>query len=293
MCELLALARVPGPASVAWLEAFHRRGGQLGPHADGWGIAALTWPRREDGTTAQAPEVDRYREASPASASAFAATVRARLLEGDGDRKAGSEHAERLVLCHIRKATQGARTLRNTQPFVRELGGRLHVFAHNGDLPGAEQAFAVERCGPCRPVGDTDSERLFCALLKALQPLWCAQEPGEVPPLDARMEVVGSVAARARALGPANFFYSDGDAVIVHAHERTQPHGAVGPPGLLLRRLPGEGGAPGGLLLASVPFTLGGDRTEPGVGEAPWEPLAPGELLALREGRVVARTPPP
>ena len=294
MCELLALARVPRTAGVAWLEAFHRRGGRLGPHADGWGIAAMSGSPRDGssgaatGAAVPGPEVACYREASPASASAFAAVVRERLLGSAGDGPAPVAPDD-VVLCHIRKATQGARALRNTQPFVRELAGRLHVFAHNGDLPGAPAALATHRCGPCHPVGDTDSEQLFCALLEALQHLWCAQAPGQVPPLGARLGFVESVATRARALGPANFLSADGDALFVHAHERTQPDGQVRPPGLLLRRLAQEGDAPRGLLVASVPFTAEGQREAPHAGEPLWEPLGRGEVIAIRRGRVADR----
>jgi predicted glutamine amidotransferase len=56
--------------------------------------------------------------------------------------------------------------MKNCQPFVRELGGRVHVFAHNGDLDiGALRAKLP--LGGFRPVGDTDSEYAFCALLGA------------------------------------------------------------------------------------------------------------------------------
>jgi len=49
-----------------------------------------------------------------------------------------------LVMSHLRHATQGEVWLRNTQPFARELGGRMHLFAHNGWLPGIEQRLARE-----------------------------------------------------------------------------------------------------------------------------------------------------
>ena len=44
----------------------------------------------------------------------------------------------RNVIAHIRKATQGAVSLQNCHPFVRELWGRNWVFAHNGDLEGVQ-----------------------------------------------------------------------------------------------------------------------------------------------------------
>ena len=78
---------------------------------------------------------------------------------------------ELLALSHIRRATRGPVSLANTQPFARELGGRTHVFAHNGDLPGIEKisALPLERD---HPVGQTDSEYAFCALLAHMESLW-------------------------------------------------------------------------------------------------------------------------
>ena len=68
-----------------------------------------------------------------------------------------------LAISHIRCATRWAVALSNTQPFARELAGRMHVFAHNGDLPGIERTgtLAFDRY---RPVGTTNSEHAFCAL---------------------------------------------------------------------------------------------------------------------------------
>jgi glutamine amidotransferase len=68
------------------------------------------------------------------------------------------------VIAHTRRATRGTRSYPNAQPFIRELAGRIHLFAHNGDLPGIfeSKAFQPERFNP---IGETDSERAFCVLL--------------------------------------------------------------------------------------------------------------------------------
>jgi glutamine amidotransferase len=197
------------------------------------------------------------------------------------------------VLSHIRKATQGGPALRNCQPFVRELGGAMHAFAHNGDLElrGLRARLPL---GMHRPVGETDSEYAFCALLERLRELWLAAEG--VPPFAHRLAIVSGFASTIRDLGPANFIYSDGDALFAHGHKRMH-EGAARPPGLhvLSRRCARSGGAfdTEGLsivssageqkvvLLASVPLT-----NEPG-----WQPLGEGELLAARRGAIVTRQP--
>jgi glutamine amidotransferase len=86
--------------------------------------------------------------------------------------------------------------------------------------------------GARRPVGQTDSEHAFCALLERLLPLW---QDGRVPPLDTRVALLAEFASDLRALGPANFLYADGDALFAHGNRRIQPAlGRIEPPGLWL-----------------------------------------------------------
>jgi predicted glutamine amidotransferase len=263
MCELFAMsARHPSTVTLS-LEEFSRRGGLSGPHKDGWGIV---W--YEDG------DVRLLKEASPAAGSACVRFVQ--------------EHPIRssLVISHIRKATQGKVATRNCQPFIRELGGTWHSFAHNGDLSGLADDNRF-RAGAFRPVGETDSEQAFCALLERLRPLWHAG----CPSMQARLEVITRFAGELRELGPANFLYNDGDTLFAHGHRRYQADGTIRPPGLwrLARHcdaggeLNAEGlsinaqGEQDVLLLASVPLSS----------EA-WVPLAEGCVLAVRQGCLVA-----
>ncbi|MEO5694533.1 MAG: class II glutamine amidotransferase, partial [Usitatibacter sp.] len=116
-----------------------------------------------------------------------------------------------LAISHIRHATRGAVRFSNTQPFMRELGGRMHVFAHNGDLPGIEGS-AVLAPGPYRQLGQTDSEAAFCALMARMRRLW---DGGDMPSLQARMSLVAAFACDLRALGPANFLYADGEVLAI------------------------------------------------------------------------------
>ena len=183
--------------------------------------------------------------------------------------------------------------LSNTQPFARELGGRMHVFAHNGDLPDIERSkdLAFDRY---RPVGTTDSEHAFCALLERLLQLWRPTAPP--PPLEQRLSVISNFAADLRKLGHANFLYADGDALFAHGHRRIQPAtGEIAPPGLFF--LPcwcadtdqpvhaqGVSIAPGfqeGLLIASVPLT-----------DEKWRPFAEGEVVAVAAGKLLGTSMP-
>ena len=270
MCELFAVSsRTPTVVDFT-LERLAERGGLEGPNKDGWGLAYY-----QDG------DVLLLREPKPASQSELV-----RFMEQKGP-------PSRFVVSHIRHATRGGIALRNTQPFQRELGGKAHVFAHNGTLKDIEACCDIENYRFHR-IGETDSEYAFCCLLQRLAPLWDGCDD-EAPDADERLAVVSEFAAWLRPMGPANFIYSDGDMLFAHAHRRTQKDGRIAPPGLhMLRRqcdeTPPDLTASGiGLppmpqemsLLASVPLT----------GEA-WEPLAEGEVVALRDGEARSRSVP-
>lgn len=263
MCELFALSsRLPATVAMS-LEAFSRHGGLTGPHKDGWGIAYY-----------EGLDVRLIRDTTAAA-------------DSDWVRFLG-EHPLRssLVISHIRRATMGETLLGNTQPSVRELGGRMHVFAHNGHMEGIRDLPSL-RPGFHRPIGNTDSEYAFCALLARLESLWLSDS---TPTDNDRLAVVESFATELRPLGPSNFLYSDGDLLVAHGHRRTQVSGAIEPPGLwrLQRTCPatGEGFNAEGLnvspegqqvmLLASVPLT-----------DEPWQPLGEGEVLAIRNARAL------
>lgn len=265
MCELLAMSsRFPATVRLSF-EQLAAHGGCSGPHVDGWGVGFYD-------------DYDAFvlREPAPACYSAQAKWLREQQVRSQ------------IVIAHIRKATQGVRALKNTQPFTRELAGRIHTFAHNGNLPGihAHPEFGL---GRFRPVGDTDSEHAFCALLGHMALLW----QDEVPPsLDARLRLVSDFAGQLAQRGQANFLYSDGEALFAHGNQRHQPDGQVRAPGLhMLRRHCAHPQPPTGgpeftmasefadqevILFASVPLS-----------DEAWRPLAEGEVVMAVQGGVV------
>ena len=264
MCELLAMSSLRPARLTFSLETLAAHGSAGGRYRDGWGAAFY-----------QGKDVALFREPTAAGDSPLV-----RFLESQGP-------STTLAISHIRRATRGEVTLSNTQPFLRELAGRAHVFAHNGNLPNIEQcANLVYDC--YHPVGTTDSEHAFCALLERVRGLW--ELADQVPPLDQRLAVVSQFAADLRQLGPANFLYADGDALFAHGHRRIQAAGDITPPGLFLlsRRCAdadepvnasGVSVAPGFqevLLIASVPLT-----------DENWRPFAEGELVAVSAGQMV------
>ena len=263
VCELVGLSAA-NPIDLTFSVAqLARRGGYEAANVEGWGLAAYE-------------DFDVYlaREPRPASDSRLRECMEKHLP------------ATQLAISHLRQATLGLKCLRNTQPFVRTLGARKHVFAHNGHLPDLLQG--TQEMGRWRPVGDTDSEIAFGILLISLEKIWSTATP---PELGRRIEVVEAFARQIRPLGPANFLYSDGELLIAHGNRRIKPDGEIRPPGLGMhecydttsRQYDGKGvsaqrnGEPA-LVFASVPLSDNG-----------WEPLSAGELIVARQGEVITR----
>jgi glutamine amidotransferase len=270
MCELFALSSLRTTRLTFSLETLAAHGAGRGRYRDGWGTAFY-----------QGNDVALFREPAAAGNSALV-----RFLETQAPDTT-------LAISHIRRATRGAVTLANTQPFARQLAGRMHVFAHNGDLPGIERSGTVVS-DRYRPVGATDSEHAFCALLGRMETLWGSSL--ELPALDKRLAVVTRFAADLRELGPANFLYTDGETLFAHGHRRLHPDtGMVLPPGLFIHSCecvdPGEPMVASGVavapgfqkmtLLASVPLS-----------NETWRPLTEGEVVAVSAGSVVGSALP-
>ena len=270
MCELFAMSsRMPTTVGFS-LELLARRGGADGPHRDGWGVGYYA-----------GPDVLLLREPAAASESSLV-----RHIEQKGP-------PSELVVSHIRLATRGERALQNTQPFMRELGGYSHLFAHNGELDGLDALPGV-RNRRFRPIGSTDSEAAFCGLMNRLEDLWGGAADGP-PAIDSRLDLVAEFASRLREFGIANFLYADGDALFVHADHRIPPGSEKVLPGLhVLTRgceeeVPDMSGA--GVTLITVQQTLTLVASEPLTDEA-WQPLTRGEVLAVQGGAVVRRLSP-
>lgn len=155
------------------------RGGKVGPHADGWGLALY------EGKVARV-----FLDPDPCALSPLARFVR--------------EHPIKtlLAIAHVRRKTRGRTSLANTHPFVRELWGRHFVFAHNGTV----KRHAELRLGRFTPIGNTDSEHAFCSLLAALQ-----HEFGPTPPQAAELaEAVATHAGKIGRQGSFNMLLGDG-----------------------------------------------------------------------------------
>jgi glutamine amidotransferase len=258
MCQLLGM-NCNSQASITFsFTGFRQRGGRTSHHVDGWGVGFY-----EPGGCRV------FHDDQPASESPLAAFL--------GDYPIPSA----IVISHLRRATQGVRSLANCHPFQREWMGQPWLFSHNGDLRGFEPALT----GPFRPIGTTDSERAFCWLMQELR----AQFADRVRPVG-WAELAPQIALLAERIarhGNFNFLLSSGEALFAHCSSKLY---------LLQRQHPFPTAR---LIDCDISLDLGrlngvDDRmalvaTEPLTDAEPWVRLATGEMRVFVGGETVWR----
>lgn len=189
MCQLLGMnCNVPTDICFSFT-GFRARGGLTDVHADGWGIAFF-----ED------KGVRLFLDPQPSHASPIAELVNAYPIRS------------RNVVAHIRKATQGVVSLDNTHPFMRELWGRYWIFAHNGNLPKID----IPAGSGFVPVGNTDSEHAFCALLAMLRQRFGEHMPDGPDGHQALFDAIAEWTRTIGATGEFNFLLSNGELLFAH-----------------------------------------------------------------------------
>ncbi|MFZ5565419.1 MAG: class II glutamine amidotransferase [Pseudomonadota bacterium] len=250
MCQLLGMnCNVPTDVMFSFA-GFAERGGRTDHHGDGWGIAFF-----ED------KGLRHFVDHQSAAESPVAELIRRYPIKS------------RNVISHIRKATQGAVTLENCHPFVRELWGRYWVFAHNGDLKN----YAPRLHGSFHPVGHTDSERAFCWLMQEL-----AKSHATVPPVAELTLTLRELVPQIARHGTFNFLLSNGEALWAHASTqlcyvvRQHPFGSATLQDEDLSIDFAQHAAPGDRVAVVV--------TTPLTSNEAWTPLAPGELKVFVDG---------
>jgi len=264
MCELFGMSSQQAATVNFSINIFSQHGGGTDTHKDGWGVVYY-----------EGNDVRRIRDTRPAVDNEWIQFLEQHSLKSN------------IVLSHIRKATQGPLHLNNTQPFCKELAGKVHSFSHNGDLDSLTvSAEAVSKY--YQPLGVTDSELAFCILLSELSTLWLKHEKS--PPLNERATLIHQRFRQFSSMGIANFIYSDSEYLYAYSDKRSQKDNTISPPGLYkLERhcmKPSLDAKYSGLsiskhfqkvvLVASVPLS-----------EENWTPIEQDELLVLQLGKEV------
>ena len=257
MCELLGMsANVPTDIRFSFA-GLRRRGGETGPHRDGWGIAFY-----------QDRGCRTFHDPEPSAKSDLARLLAAYPIRSE------------VVVAHVRRANRGCVALENTHPFTRELWGRPITFAHNGQLKGVKKL----KLGRFRPIGTTDSEHAFCWLMNELESRFPRL------PAPARLDAaVPGLFARLAELGVFNCLLSDGRSLYAHCGKRLAVitrRAPFGKASLIDDDVQVDFAAettPNDVVtvVATRPLTC----------DEAWRELVPGETLILRAGETVAPTP--
>jgi len=254
VCELLGVVSNVPADLVFSFTGFALRGGQTGPHADGWGLALY------EGLFART-----FLEPHPAFSSPLARFLRENPIQTG------------LAVAHIRKKTRGEAKIVNTHPFVRVLHGRHLVFAHNGTLPSIQDR-------PLRyhsTLGDTDSEHAFCVLLQELQDAYGGRYPSDPFQLGKTLHELGNELGQD---GVFNFLYADGECLYARCGDnlscilREPPFGSATLVDADVRVNLGD-------VMREVPDArMAVIATEPLTRDETWEKMTPGALWVFRAG---------
>mmetsp|Transcript_7115 Transcript_7115/g.15697 ORF Transcript_7115/g.15697 Transcript_7115/m.15697 type:complete len:425 (+) Transcript_7115:52-1326(+) len=183
MCQLMGMNCAALTDFTFSFRGFARRGGATDVHSHGWGLCFY------DGRGLRA-----FHDPDPAAESLLAEFLQTHPVKTFN------------MVSHIRYATRGEVKLENVHPFQREMWGISFCFAHNGDVSSFDRSqFATNEVVDCttdsnspklnklnkscvkipwignsigakdtgerpyNPIGATDSEALFCAILNALR----------------------------------------------------------------------------------------------------------------------------
>jgi len=253
MCELLALCfNLPVSPRISF-KGFRVRGRR---NPDGWGLAFYP-----DNSAVV------FKEPLTATESRLASFIENYELI-----------KSKIFIGHVRLASRGELSYRNTHPFKRELFGKDYVFAHNGTLHGYREL----KLGRFEPVGETDSEYLFCYLLSQIE------ERGIVEWKKSDFDWLAGLLAEINNYGYLNCVFSDSEYLFCY-YDKDGYNGLC----LLHRKPPyskiklkdidweidlAEEKRPQqqGYIIATRPLT-----------NETWENFLPGELIVFKNGKII------
>ncbi|MCV6612824.1 MAG: class II glutamine amidotransferase [Amphritea sp.] len=186
MCELLGMsANVPTDICFSFT-GLMQRGGETGPHKDGWGIAFY-----------EGKGLQTFHDPAPSCESEIARLIKNHPIKS------------KTVISHIRQANVGEINLENTHPFTRELWGQYWTFAHNGQLD--PKLFDL-KLGEYTPVGTTDSEFAFCWILGEIRNRF-PQRPDDFAEV---IELIHCCADKLRELGVFNMLLTESEYLVAY-----------------------------------------------------------------------------
>lgn len=188
------------------------------------------------------------------------------------------EVKSRIFVGHVRFASEGSVSYKNTHPFSRELGGKEYVFAHNGTLSD----YRSLKPGRFKPVGETDSEYAFCYLLNCIEERnithWGAED----------FDWLAKVLKKINGHGHFNCIFSDGVHLFCY-HDKSGYNGLCfvqrKPPYDEIRLLDEDWEI--NLAEEKKPEQTGFIVATRRLTDESWEDFKHGELMVFKEGKIV------
>jgi transglutaminase-like putative cysteine protease/predicted glutamine amidotransferase len=237
---------------------------------DGWGIGY--YPGRE-------PAAGVLKEPAPPPGS-----IRSELI------RAWQHVASSIFVLQVRAARWGSISDANTQPFCRSYGRRDWLFVHAGSLEQRVEPVEIPRF---EPVGSTDSEMIFCDLLTRIS----ARQWRSLREVDPAL--LHTWFTTLNKLGVLTCAISDGKDLVLHADDTgaqaaflaqiVPPYEKVvfGDDDLQVDLTKRGAKARKGIILATSRL-----ETEAEGVPIEWRELAPGSLVVVRQGAIVAELKP-
>ncbi len=250
MCELLGMSFNVPVSPVISFRGFRHRGAH---NPDGWGIGFYPDER----------SVQIIKEPMESRRSNLAGFIK------------NYHFKSKIFISHVRRASKGDVSYKNTHPFSRELNGRDYMFAHNGTV---KVCFETHRF---RAVGETDSENVFCHLLEEVSERRIANwTKNDFDWLRNKLKEIN-------AGGSLNCLFSDGEHLFCYADKdfskllfthRAPPYKRI--------HLRDEDW---GIDLAEVkdPHEKGFIVATQALTDEQWQSFLPGELIVFRDGAMV------
>jgi glutamine amidotransferase len=269
VCELLGISSSTKVRPGRYFKTFRRRGQELPEglgNPDGWGIALYP----------DVKAVQVIKEALPGASSKLSEFL------------STYEHlCSKIFIAHVRKASRGVVSYSNSHPFSREVGGRDYAFAHNGAIRSIRR-FSL---GRHKPVGDTDSEHIFCHILNFIeQRNICGWAEDDLFEFWKFLIGINRWSTKDKP-NKLNILLTDGETLIAY----TDVYG-MGTLYRLILRVHGEVLARRKKLSACSQImenneeSIGIVATRPVSGDKLWISMEPGELCAIRNGVQVFST---
>lgn len=253
MCELLAMSFNQSVKPSLSFRGFRHKG-KYNP--DGWGLAY--YPDEA------AQVIKEPIKAIESELSEFIKTY--------------SQIQTKIFIAHVRNASKGEISHKNTHPFQRELNGKDLIFAHNGTL----ENYREMKIGRFKPIGETDSEYAFCYILN------CIEEEGIKQWGEEKFRWLWKIFKEVNNFGNFNCIFSDGEYLFCY-HDKDGYNGFC----FVKREAPfskirlededfeidlskDKDPSQKGFVIASKPLT-----------NEKWEDLNVGELIVFKDGDIV------